>query len=59
MYRTRSAVVCHLGRFWYVWICLAVREGLILLRDRRKYVCLMVEASMFSSCSANRAAWKT
>ena len=27
-------------------------------RDRRKYVCLMVEASMFSSCSANRAAWE-
>lgn len=50
--------ICHLRGFWYVWICWAVREGLTLLRACTKYLCLMDEACMFSSCSANRAAWK-
>lgn len=56
--RSINNPVCHLGRVSYVWICLVVREGLILLRDRRKCVCLMSEASMFSSSSAKRAAWR-
>lgn len=55
--RSVKHYVCHRGGVSYLWICCAVREELILLRDRRKCVCLMSEASMFPSSNAKRAAW--
>lgn len=54
--RSVKHYVCHRGGVSYLWICCAVREELILLRDRRKCVCLMSEASMFPSSNAKRAA---